>query len=145
MRTRPPVTVLIDTSFILTMLKNHKEFGEEIRDISAGPVRLATTDGVVMELQRLSRSGSFDTAGLAKIALAALEKRRIDVLESSPGIPEVDSSILAIALATKDAAAVATVDRRLRHALLKHGLKTISPRGRGGLVISSSRHSVPLK
>ncbi len=145
MKTPSPLTVLMDTSFILAMLKDHRNFHEEIRNVLAGHVRVATTDGVIMELRRLSRGGSFETAGLAKVALETFEKGGVDILEASPEIPDVDSSIVAAALADKGAAAVATVDRRLRDALLKHGLTAIFPRGHQGLMVLQGSHPVPLK
>ena len=145
MRTRPIDTVIIDTSFILALLKNHEEFYEEIRNVLVGPVRIATTDGVRMELQRLARSGTFETAGLARVALEILETRQVEIRETSPSIPDVDASIVAAALSDENQILVATVDQRLKNILFRLGLRAISPGGRRGLLVLPGSYSVPLK
>ncbi len=136
--------ILVDSSFILTMLRKHRDFDDEIRKSSRGPVRIITTDGVIMELQRLARSGNFETAGLARIALASLERSRIDVQDTSPSTPNVDTAILLTALAEKNSIKVATVDRRLRNTLFKLGVPVICPRAHAGVVILPGARA-PLK
>ncbi len=138
MKTGLFLTVLIDTSFFLTMLKGHRNFQQEIRSVASGPVSLATTDGVIMELQRLARRGTFVTSGLAEVALETLGKEGIRIVNWSPEVPNVDTSIVAAALAGKGEVAVATTDRRLRDTLFKHGLKVIFPRGRHRLIVSKA-------
>jgi rRNA-processing protein FCF1 len=128
--------ILLDTSFILSMLRDHREFDQEIRNTMAGPLRITTTDGVMMELQRLARSGNFATAALSRVALTTLEKKRIEVQDTWPSMPSVDISILAQALADKGQVEVATVDRRLRALLLKLGVGVIYPRRGRGVVVS---------
>jgi rRNA-processing protein FCF1 len=108
----------------------------EIKRAIAGPLLIATTQGVVMELQRLSRKGGTSTAGLARSALEVLSSHRVEVLCSSQDLPEVDSAILAAALSRRDRVIVATVDLRLREILTKHHLASIIPRGHKGLVLS---------
>jgi len=126
------------------MLRQHRDFDDEIRNSAGGPVRIATTDGVIMELQRLARNGSFATSGLARIALSSLERGGIDVQDTSPSTPNVDTAILMSALAERNQVKVATVDRGLRNALVKLGVPVICPRAHGGVVILPSVR-VPLK
>jgi rRNA-processing protein FCF1 len=135
LRTLPPTTVLLDTSFLLTILRSHLELDKEIRHAVAGPLLIATTQGVIMELQRLSRKGGTSRAGLARGALEVLASHRVAVL-SSQDLPEVDSAILAAALSRKDRVIVATVDFHLREILAKHHLASIIPRGHKGLMLS---------
>lgn len=144
MKSQSSTTVILDTSFIISMLRNHREFDDGIRDSVLGPVRLATSDGVLMELQRLARSGDFHTAGLAKVALSVLEKRGVLIQETDPSTPNVDTAILALALGDRGAVEVATSDRRLKHALYKLGITAISPRNHGGLDVVQGAQ-VPLK
>ncbi len=132
------LTVLIDTSFFLTMLKGHRNFQQEIKNSASGHVSVMTTDGVIMELQRLARRGTFGTSGLAKVALETFEKEGIHISNWSPEVPNVDTSIVAAALAGKGEVAVATTDRRLRGTLFKHGLRVIFPRGRHALIVSKA-------
>ncbi len=100
-------------------------------------MRITTTDGVMMELQRLARSGNFATAALSRVALTTLEKKRIEVQDTWPSMPSVDISILAQALTDRRQVEVATVDRRLRALLLKLGVGVIYPRRGRGLIVSA--------
>jgi rRNA-processing protein FCF1 len=143
-KSQPYTTVVLDTSFILSMLRNHREFDDGIRDSVRGPLRLATSDGVLMELQRLARSGDFQAAGLARVALSVLEKRGVLIQETDPSTPNVDTAILALALGDRGLVEVATSDRRLKHALYKLGVTAISPRKHGGLEVVPGAQ-VPLK
>ena len=134
-----PLTVVIDTSFLLTMLEQHREFDEELQQAITVPVKIATIDSVVFELQRLARRGPFKTAGLAKLGLSLLYKKRISIIEVPMGLPDVDSTILAFALAEKNSVAVATVDRHLRFLLGRNGIPTVFPRGGRGLMFQRVR------
>ena len=136
--------VILDTSFILSMLRNHREFDDGIRDSAGGPIRIVTSDGVFMELQRLARSGDFNVAGLAKVALLSLERRGITIQETHPSTPNVDTSILVLSLEDRGRVEVATADSRLRHALFKLGVTAICPRKHGGVEIFPGAR-VPLK
>ncbi len=144
MKSSPSRTIVLDTSFILSMLRDHREFDTEIHDSVREPLRLTTTDGVIMELQSLARRGDFTRAGLAKTALSVLEKRRILVQETLPSTPNVDIGVLTLALGDRGKIEVATVDLRLRRALFKLGISTIYPRRHTGVVIMPGSR-VPLK
>ncbi len=134
MKTGPTLTVLVDTSFLLTMLKGHRNFAHEIKKLATGTMRVVTTDRVILELQRLARRGTFRTSGLAEIALETLEKEGTPIAGWSPDIPDVDTSIVAAALAGRGEVIVATMDRKLRDTLSKHRLRVILPHGRHGLI-----------
>lgn len=134
--------VLLDTSFLLTMLRERIEFYEEIRSTVPGPVRIATVDLVLLELGRLARSNSFRTGGLARLALEELENKKVGVLESKFSSTDADTAILTVALSQKSPVVVATLDRQLRETLAKNGVSTIYPRRRRGLTISLAKRSV---
>ena len=116
------------------MLQQRREFYDELRDQVSGLLRIATVDRVQYELQRLARSGFSRTAGLARIALDQLERRKVEVLETIFGLPDVDTAIVVTALVERAPVAVATVDRQLRDVLSRHGILTISPTRRQGLM-----------
>ena len=124
MTTNPSRTVLLDTSFILTLTKSHRD----LRDAATLGARvvLATTDGVVMELQRLARNGSFRSKGLARIALSELERNKVEVRETHPATPKVDTGIIAVALGDRRKIDVGTVDRQLSRTLSTLGVSVIN-------------------
>jgi len=135
------VLVLLDTSFLLTMLREHMDFGEEIRTTVPGPLRIVTIDLVQFELGRLARRGSSATGGLAKLALEQLERKRVPVMDTELVVKDTDTAILTAALSQKGPVAVATLDRRLREILRRSGVSTIYPRRRRGLILSKARRS----
>lgn len=133
--------VLLDTSFLLTMLRERMEFDEEIRTTVPGPLQIATVDLVQFELGRLARRVSSRTGGLAKLAVEQLERKHVLVIDSRFVAKDTDTAILTAALSQKGPVAVATLDRRLRETLTRDGVSTIYPRGRRGLILSKARRS----
>lgn len=133
--------VLLDTSFLLTMLRERMDFGEEIRTTIPGQLRIVTIDLVQFELGRLARRGSSTTSGLAKLALEQLERKRVPVMDTELVVRDTDTAILTAALSQKGPVAVATLDRRLRETLRRSGVSTIYPRRRKGLILSKARRS----
>ena len=131
--------VLLDTSFLLTMLREHMDFCEEIRTTVPGQLRIVTIDLVQLELERLVRRGSSTTSGLAKLALEQLERKRVPVMDTKLVARDTDTAILAAALSQKGLVAVATLDKRLRETLRRSGVSTIYPRRRRGLILSKAR------
>jgi rRNA-processing protein FCF1 len=137
-RTRQPLTVLLDTSFLIAMLEQRRDIDEEVRDLIKGPVRVATLDMVERELQRLGRTRSSKTGGLAGAALELLKSRKYSIFTSGIDTSDTDAAILSFSLAKNEPLAVATVDRKLRAALSKLGLPVIYPMRRRGLLMSKS-------
>jgi len=137
-RTNQPLTVLLDTSFLIAMLEQRRDIDEELRDLIKGPVRVATLDMVERELQRLGRTRSSKTGGLAGAALELLKSRKYSIFTSGMDTSDTDAAILSFSLAKSEPLAVATVDRKLRTALAKLGLPVIYPMRRRGLLMSKS-------
>jgi rRNA-processing protein FCF1 len=137
-RINQPLTVLLDTSFLIAMLEQRRDIDEELRDLIKGPVRVATLDMVERELQRLGRTRSSKTGGLAGAALELLKSRKYSIFTSGIDTSDTDAAILSFSLAKNEPLAVATVDRKLRMALAKLGLPVIYPMRRRGLLMSKS-------
>src|SRR2546425_3724200 len=133
-----PLTVLLDTSFLVAMLEQRRDIDEELRDLIKGPLRVATLDMVERELQRLERTRSSKTGGLAGAALELLKSRKYSIFTSGIETSDTDAAILSFSLAKNERLAVATVDRKLRTALVKLGLPVIYPMRRQGLLMSRS-------
>ena len=133
-KTRHSVQILLDTSFLLTMLKQHRDPEEEIRTAVPGNVKILVLDIVVFELERLARKASASTHAFASASLDFLEKRRIPVIEHKAGPTDVDAALIAGALTEKTPTGIATVDRALRSALASQDAPVIYPRTRRGLV-----------
>ena len=133
-KTRPSVQILLDTSFLLTMLKQHRDPKEEIRTAVPGNVKILVLDIVVFELERLARKASASTHAFASASLDFLAKRRIPVIEHKVGPTNVDAALVACALTEKTPTGMATVDRGLRSALASQDVPVIYPRTRRGLV-----------
>ena len=138
MRANHPLTVLLDTSFLIAMLEQRRDIDEELRDLVKGPVRVATLDMVERELQRLGRTRSSKTGGLANAALELLKSRKYSIFTSGTETSDTDAAILSFSLAKNEPLAVATVDRKLRAALAKLGLPVICPMRQRGLLMSKS-------
>jgi len=120
------------------MLDQKRDIDEELRDLVAGPVLVATIDQVETELQRLGSTRSSKVGGLARAALELFKRRKYSILRSGIETSDTDTAILAYSLAQEQPLAVATVDRNLRAALAREGLHAIYPKRKRGLIISSS-------
>ena len=99
---------------------------------------MATTDGVLMELQRLARNGKFESKGLAKVALSLLETDKVEIRETHPSLSKVDTGILAVALGDRDRVDVATMDRRLSKILSTLGIRVLKIHRKGRIDNPSS-------
>ena len=133
-KTRPAVQILLDTSFLLTMLKLHRDPVEEIRTAVPESVKILVLDLVRFELERLARKASSKTHAFASSSLEFLEKRKLPVTEHKPGPTDVDAALIACALTEKTPTGIATVDRALRSALASQDVPVIYPKTRRGLV-----------
>src|SRR5438128_7628721 len=89
-----PLTVLLDTSFLIAMLEQRRDIDEELRDLIKGPVRVATLDMVERELQRLGRTRSSKTGGLANAALELLKTRKYPIFTSGIETSYTDAALL---------------------------------------------------
>src|SRR6266540_7249669 len=98
-KTNHPLTVLLDTSFLIAMLEQRRDIDEELRDLIKGPIRVATLDMVERELQRLSRTRSSKTGGLASAALELLKWRKYSIFEAGIETSDTDAAILSFSLA----------------------------------------------
>jgi rRNA-processing protein FCF1 len=133
-KTGASVQVLLDTSFLLTMLKQHRDPEDEIRAALLGNVKILVFHLVMFELERLARKSSAKTHAFASASLDFLEKRKISVVEDKPGPSDVDAALIASALTEKTLTGIATVDKALRSALASQDVPVIYPRTRRGLV-----------
>ena len=136
MKTRPTLQILLDTSFLLAMLGQHRDPVEELRAEVQGDLKILVLDMAVFELERLARRASSKTHAFANASLDFLEKRKIRVIEHKPGPSDVDAALVACSLTEREPTGVATVDRALRSALASQDVPVIYPRARRGLVAS---------
>jgi rRNA-processing protein FCF1 len=134
-KTSQPLTVLLDTSFLIAMLEQRRDIDEELRDLIMGPLEIATLDLVERELQRLGRTRTSKTGGFANAALELVRARRYSTLASGMQSSDTDAGILSFSLARTGPLAVATVDRKLRAALSNLGISTVYPKRRRGLLM----------
>jgi rRNA-processing protein FCF1 len=133
-KTRPAVQILLDTSFLLTMLKQHRDPVEEIRAEVPGNVRVLILDLVIFELERLARKAPVKTQAYARESLDFIGNRIIPVIEHKPGPSDVDAALIACSLTEREPTGIATVDRALRSALASQDVPVIYPRTRRGLI-----------
>jgi rRNA-processing protein FCF1 len=140
-----PLIVLVDTSFLLAMLEQRRDIDDELRDLVNGPIRVATLDVVERELQRLGRTRASKLGALANAGLELFKARKYAIFESGMETSDVDAAILSFALARNEPVAVATVDRKLRAALSRLGIRPIYPMRRRGLLMSRQPLPVRLK
>ena len=138
MKTGHPLTVILDTSFLLAVLEQRRDIDEELRDLISGPLRIATLDMVERELQRIGRTRSSKTGAFANAALELLKVRKYSIFPAGIETSDTDAAILSFSLTRNDLLAVATVDRKLRAALSRLGIATIYPKRHQGLLMSKS-------
>ena len=65
-----------------------------------------------------------------------LETKKVEILETVFGLPDVDTALVAAVLALRTPAMVATIDRQLRGILSKHGITAIYPTRQHAFIIS---------
>jgi rRNA-processing protein FCF1 len=118
----------------VSLLRQHRDFEEEIKAAIPGEVRIVTLDLIILELERLARKKSSTIGRWANTSLAFLRERNYSVAEHKPGPSDIDASLIAFALTEKTPTAIATLDRELRTALGAFGIPIIRPRARYGLL-----------
>ncbi len=122
--------VLLDTSFLLTSLKQRLDYESALERLLGRRLRIATIDRVLYELQHLARVAPWTTSRLARVALELVTRGKIEIIDTDLAVPDTDTSLLEFALESKNPVAIATVDSKLRDLSKRHGLTVISPRSR---------------
>jgi rRNA-processing protein FCF1 len=132
--------IIPDTNFIVSMLKQRRDFDVEVRSAILGRVTIVVLDLVLLELERLARKGSAGITTWANAGLAFVRHRAYPIVEHLPGPSDVDSALVAFALWDRVPTTIATIDRDLRTALRALGIPTIVPRSGHGLVVDPFSH-----
>jgi rRNA-processing protein FCF1 len=122
------------------MLRQRRDIEAEIRIAVHSPMRIFVLDLVILELERLARTGSANVRTWANAALDFIGMRHYPVIEHRPGPTDVDVSLVQLALAQKNPTAIATIDRELRKTLESFNIPTIWPKARYGLISERLRH-----
>ena len=136
---RPYSQILLDSNFIIALLRKHRDLEDEIKAEVRGKIAIVVLDLVIWELERLARTTTSATATWAKASLAFLSKRNYAIAEHKPGPSDIDASLIAFALTEKIPTAIATIDRELKSALDSLGIPSILPRTSHGLVAEGFR------
>jgi rRNA-processing protein FCF1 len=132
----PPTQVLLDTSFIMTLVKQHRDPWAEVKDLIKGRVKVQTLDLIVFELEHLARTAPAATCKWANTSLMLVARKKDQVVQHKPGPSNVDVALMAHALAEREVTAIATVDREMRTILAANGIPAIWPKARYGLLSS---------
>ena len=131
---RPYFQILLDSNFIIALLRKHRDLEDEIKAEIRGKIAIVVLDLVIWELERLARTRSSATATWAKASLTFLSSRNYAIAEHKPGPSDVDASLIAFALTEKIPTAIATIDRELKSALDSLGIPSLLPRTSHGIV-----------
>jgi rRNA-processing protein FCF1 len=131
--------IVIDTNFIMTLLKQRRDIEAEIRTAVQGPLRIVLLDLVLLELERLARKGSANVRTWANAAIDFIGRRNYSIIEHKPGPTDVDVSLVQFALSEKNPTAIATIDMELRKTLESFSIPTIWPKARYGLITERLR------
>lgn len=132
----PPTQVLLDTSFIMTLVKQHRDPWAEVRDYVKGRVKVQTLDLVVFELEHLARTAPVATSKWAKTSLQLILRKKGQLVPHKPGPTNVDVALMAHALAEREITGIATVDSEMRKILEANGVPVIWPKAKHGLLSS---------
>lgn len=131
-----PTQVLLDTSFILSLVKQHRDPWAEVKALIHGKAKVLTLDLVEYELEHLARTSSSNTVAWARTSLELMAKKNHLIVEHRPGPSNVDAALMAHALAEREVTAIATVDREMRRVMKANGIPAIWPKARHGLLSS---------
>ena len=135
---RPHVNILLDSSFLITLVKQRRDLERELIDAIPKKIKIKILDLVLLELERLARKGPSATQTSAKASLELLAKRGYQMLEHKPGPVDVDASLMAFALSERSPTAIATLDRGLRDGSKALEITVISPKRVHGLIVEGS-------
>jgi rRNA-processing protein FCF1 len=126
--------IVLDTNLVLSLLKQRRDIEAEIRIAVPGPTRIVVLDLIILELERLARTGSANLRTWANTAIDFISQRDYRVIEHRPGPTDVDVSLVQLALSEENPTAIATIDRELRKSLESFNIPTIRPKARYGLI-----------
>lgn len=129
------LNVIIDSSFVLSLVRQRRDPGQEILDAIPRKASIRLLDLIALEIERLARKGTATTRTWARTSLTLMEKRGYPILEHKAGPADVDSSLISFVVSEKVPTAVATVDKELATALKSFGIPVIRPRSRHGVVV----------
>ena len=128
--------MVLDSSFLISMLKERRDIRDEVRDAVHGPIDLVCLDLVVCELARLARKGSSETSRIARLVLDNLDRWKIREVPAPFGPRDVDLAMTIYALVQKTRTVVATADKMLLEMLSKNGIQSVRTRSKSGLISS---------
>jgi len=105
--------ILLDSNVFIYSIKQKIDIFSSLQDILQEPFELVTTESVVKELEKMSKSAKKDSA-YAKASLKLMEKMSVKVIPSKHEY--ADKDILALA---KEDIVVITNDKKLKEKLKK--------------------------
>jgi rRNA-processing protein FCF1 len=133
---RPYVTLLLDSNFVMSLVKQRRDFERELVDAVPQKIKIKILDLVTLELERLARKRSSARRTWAKASLDLLARRGYETLEHKPGPVDIDASLIVAALSERTSSAVATIDRELRESLKSLGIPALLPRKGHGVLVN---------
>lgn len=122
--------IILDTNFLTIPVQFNLDIFEEIDRIIEEEYELATTDGVIEELEKLAKSKGKDAIA-ARVGLELVKKKNIRIIKTSE--KNTDEYILKI---SDKNTIVATNDQVLKQRLKHKNVKTIYLRSKKYLEIS---------
>jgi rRNA-processing protein FCF1 len=125
----------LDSSFIISLVKQRRDFERELIDSIPQKISIEILDLVLLELEHLARKSPSATRTWARASLELIEKRNYHVVEHKPGPADVDASLIAYALSQRTSIAIATIDRELGNGLKSLGIPIVTPRRSHGLIL----------
>jgi len=121
--------IILDTNFLTIPYKFKVDIFEEIRNLISEEHEITTLDGVVRELEHLSKETG-ENATAAKVGLELIEKNQVKIIPTNE--KNVDDVIVELA---NDQTVVATNDKELINRLKTKNVKVIYLRGKNRLVL----------
>jgi len=130
-RSSPGATfkVILDTNFLLVPFQFKIDIKEEIKKMVNGEYELCVTEGVLRELEDISKEGSSSKRGRqSRCALSLVKEMR--VLKTD--VKDVDDALVSLA---SDNNVVCTNDKVLKEKIRKKGAPVIFMRQKGYLAV----------
>ena len=121
--------IILDTNFLTIPYKFKVDIFEEIHNLIPEEHEIMTLDGVIRELEHLSKETG-ENATAAQVGLELIKKKKIKVIQSKK--KDVDDAIVEL---SDDQTLVATNDKELINRLKTKNVKVIYLRGKNRLVL----------